>query len=84
MVELKFEFKECTTCSGSGRVSNCCNVLVLDNSDICSSCLEHCDLEICTNCDGEGEVPKSYDDWTDAQNAIFEKADMKYKLKKEL
>lgn len=26
--------------------SNCCNAEVIENTDLCSECLEHCEIEL--------------------------------------
>ena len=80
--ENKIEFKDCIVCSGEGTVSNCCEKVILEGN-ICSSCYEHCDVQSCLSCDGEGEIPKDFDDWTDDQEAMFNKADDNFKFKQE-
>ena len=40
--------------SYSGR-SNCCGAPVLDDSDICQDCKEHC-ARVCPECGGWGEI----------------------------
>ena len=37
--------------------SNCCGAPIVENTDLCSKCLEHCDeIEVfCTSCDWEGK-----------------------------
>ena len=40
-------------------MSNCCGSPVLDDSDICQRCGEHC-ARICSECEGEGQVLKRY------------------------
>ena len=37
--------------------SNCCKAKVIDDSDLCSKCGEHCELmEVCPECKGDGLI----------------------------
>lgn len=39
------------------RLSGCCGAVVYPDSDICSSCKEHCTIEeTCSECGGTGKI----------------------------
>ena len=79
MDEIKDEWKQCPDCKGNKtfNYSNCCGASII-LEDICSNCKEHCSEMDCENCLGSGEVPKEFDDFTDAQEYFLDQADDKY------
>jgi hypothetical protein len=60
---------ECCYCNGTGKThTSCCGDDIsstIDESDLCPTCLEHCDTEgdTCESCDGTGYMSedKHYD-----------------------
>ncbi len=51
----KERMMDCKNCDFNGdfcdgqKLSNCCNSKILDDSDLCSKCKEHC-ISICDEC----------------------------------
>ena len=60
--------KECSCCEGTGEMeeSNCCGKPFVENTDLCSSCLEHAD-NVCPECEGSGLIPKDAEDAADEE-----------------
>lgn len=52
---------ECPDCEGAGTIpeSNCCGATIIENTDICSKCKEHCEPQKCETCKGDGELDVS-------------------------
>ena len=78
--ELPIEMKVCPECKGEKTLphSNCCGAGMYDDSDLCTSCNEHCIKSDCETCLGSGKIPKEDDDFTDAQDKELDNADEKY------
>lgn len=81
--EKRLEFKECPVCHGEkvfNNVSQCCHEPIMDNNT-CSDCGELCNAALCDNCIGTGEVAKEFDDFTDEEDELCDKADENYNLR---
>ena len=51
------EYEDCSTCEGTGtfEYSNCCGANII-MGDICEKCKEHCNKELCDQCEGTGQT----------------------------
>ena len=50
-------FKVCPDCEGvSQELSDCCGARMNSDFMMCSDCKDHCGIQVCETCDGEGQV----------------------------
>ena len=48
---------KCPDCNGTGSTgTNCCGASMIGETDLCSHCKEHAEMEECETCRGSGQV----------------------------